>query len=107
MSYDKQGLKLFPVQHRDLVHIISPLTPQLRTSFRKVAIKYIDPLVIYKIIDPHNSLFMTLDGKMLRGLFEHERIKAAISRTSQGNIHNIPQLKQVINIGLKVKMKQV
>ena len=29
----------------------------------KVAIKYIGPLVIYKIIDPHNYLFMTLDGK--------------------------------------------
>ena len=42
---------------------------------RKVAIRYIGPLVIYKIIDPYNYLLMMLDGKILRGLFEHERLK--------------------------------
>ena len=47
----------------DLVYIISPLTSQLRTNSRKVTIKYIGPLVIYKIVDPHNYLLMTLDGK--------------------------------------------
>ena len=29
---------------------------------------------------------MTLDGKILRGLFEHERLKPAVIRTSQGNV---------------------
>ena len=43
---------------------------------------------------------MTLDGKMLRGLFKHERLKPATIRTSQGNVHNLPQLKQVVNIGI-------
>ena len=61
----------------DLVYIISPLTSQLRTASRKVAIKYVGPLVIYKIVDPHNYLLMTLDGKILRGLFEHDRLKPA------------------------------
>ena len=37
--------------------------------------KYVGPVVIYKIIDPHNYLLMTLDGVMLRGIFEHERLK--------------------------------
>ena len=45
---------------------------QLGTSFRKVVMKYIGPLVIYKIIEPHNYLLITLDGKILRGLFNHE-----------------------------------
>ena len=36
----------------DLVYIISPLTSQLKTASRKVAIKYVAPLVIYKIVDP-------------------------------------------------------
>ena len=49
----------------DLVHIISSLASQLRTSSRKVTIKYVGPLVIYKIVDPHNYLLMTLDGKIL------------------------------------------
>ena len=30
---------------------------------RKIMIKYVRPVVIYKIIDPHNYLLMTLDGK--------------------------------------------
>ena len=29
---------------------------------------------------------MTLDGKISRGLFEHERLKPAMLRTSEGNI---------------------
>ena len=45
---------------------------------------------------------MTLDDKILWDLFEHERLKPAIIRTSQGNVHNAPQLKQVINIGITV-----
>ena len=45
---------------------------------------------------------MTLDGKILRRLYEHERLKPAIIRTSQGNSYNLPQLKQVINVGIKV-----
>ena len=45
---------------------------------------------------------MILDGKILRGLFEHETLKLAIIRTSQGNVYNLPQLKQVLNIGMTV-----
>ena len=47
-------------------------------------IKYIGPVVVYKIIDLHNYLLMTLDTG-----FEHKRIKPAIIRTDQGNIHNL------------------
>ena len=36
---------------------------------------------------------MTLDSRILRGLFEHERLKQASIRTSQGNVHNLAQLK--------------
>ena len=65
----------------DLVYIISPLTSQLCTVSCKVVIKYVAPVVIYKIIDPNNYLLMTLDGKILRDS-EHERLKPAIIRTS-------------------------
>ena len=50
---------------------------QLCTALRKVMIKYVGPVVIYKFIDPHNYLLMTLDSEILRGLFEHERCKGA------------------------------
>ena len=65
-------------------------------------IKYEGPVITYKIVDAHNYLIMTLDGKILRGLFEHERLKPANIRTSQGNIHNLVQLKQIINMGHKI-----
>ena len=65
-------------------------------------IKYVGPVVIYKIIDSHNHLLMTLDGKILRGLFEHERLKPENIRISQGNVRNLAKLKQVLNAGLKI-----
>ena len=90
----------FSYSSGDLIYIISPLTSQLHKASRKVMIKYVGPVVIYKIIDPHNYLLITLDGKVLRGLFEHKRLKPA--NISQGNGHNLVQLKQIINVGLIV-----
>ena len=55
---------------------------------------------MYKVVDPHNYLLMTLDGKILWGLFEHERLKPSILRTSEGNASNLVKLKQLINTGL-------
>ena len=52
-------------------------------------IKYVGPIVVYKIIDLHNYLLMTLDGKILQGLFEHKRLKPAILRTRKGNVNNL------------------
>ena len=45
---------------------------------------------------------MTLDGVMLRGIFEHERLKPAIIRTNQDNIQNLAELKQIMNTELKL-----
>ena len=59
-------------------------------------------LVIYKITDPHNYLLITLDGEILRGLFEQERLKSANIRISHGNVHNIAKLKQVITLGMVI-----
>ena len=90
----------FQYNSGDLVYIISPLTSQLRTISRKVTIKYIGLLAVYKIVDPHNYLLITLDGKLLRGLFEHKRLKPAVIRTNQGNVTNLSKLRQVMPLGL-------
>ena len=96
----------FQYKSGNLIYIISPLTSQLCTAPCKVAIKYVCPVIIYKIIDPHNYLLMTLDGKILRRLFEQERLKPAIIRTSQGNVQNLAQLRQIMNAGLKLNSNQ-
>ena len=44
---------------------------------------------------------MTLDGRILRGLFEHKRLKPANIKVIQGNIQNLAQLKQIMNAVLK------
>ena len=82
----------------DLVYLISPLTTQLRTNSRKVSVKYVGPLVIYRIVDPHNYLLMTIDGQLMRGLFEHERLKPAMIRTDKGNVNILSTLKKVMNL---------
>ena len=45
------------------------MTSQFWMVSRKLMIKYVGPVVIYKIIDPQYYLRMTLDGKILQGLF--------------------------------------
>ena len=92
----------FQYQGGDLMYIISPLTSQLRTNSRKISVKYIGPVVIYKIIDPHNYLLMTLDGVMLRGIFEHERLKPTVIRTNRGNVQKLAELKQILNTDMKL-----
>ena len=90
----------FQYNNSNLVYIISSLTSQLCTASRKVMMNCVGLIVIYKIIDLHNYLLMTLDRKFLQGFIEHERLKPAILRTSKGNVNNFSQLKQVIKRGL-------
>ena len=85
----------------DLVYIISPLTSQLRTNSWKIAIKYVGPVVVYKIVDPHNYLLMMLDGIMLKGIFEHKRLKPIVIRTNHGNAQNLAELRQIMNTDSK------
>ena len=84
------------------MYIISLLTSQLCTASRKVTIKFVGLVVVYKIIDPHNDLLMALDGKILRRLFEHERLKPANIRMNHRNVQNLAQLKHVMNAGCKI-----
>ena len=92
----------FQYRGGDLVYIISSLTSQLRTNSWKIAVKYVDPVVIYKIVDPHNYLLMTQDGIILKGIFDHGRLKPTVIRTSHGNVQNLAELRQVMNTDLKL-----
>ena len=83
----------------NLVYLIFPLITQLRISSRKVAVKYAGPLVIYKIVDPHNY---SIDGKLLRGLFEHERLKSTVIKTDKGIVSTLSALKRVMNLDISV-----
>ena len=86
----------------DLVYLISPLTTRLRTASRKVAIKCVGPLLIYKIVDLHNYLLMTVEGELLRDLFEHEILKPAVIKRDKGNVTILSTLKRVMNFEISL-----
>ena len=58
--------------------------------------------MIYKIIDLHNYLLMTLDGRILGGFFEHEKLKLTNIGTSEENVQYLAKLKQIMNLGFKI-----
>ena len=41
---------------------------------------------------------MTIDGQLMRGLFEHERLKPAMIDTNQGNVKTLSALKKAMNL---------
>ena len=92
----------FQYRGGDLVYIISPLTSQLHMVSQKIAFQYVGPVIDYKIVDLHNYLIMTLDGKILRGIFEHKRLKSTIIGTNQGNDQNLVELRQIMNTNLQI-----
>ena len=87
----------FQYKGGDLVYIVSPLTSQLKTNSLKIAVKYVGPVAVYKIVDPINYLLMTLDGIILKVIFEHKRLKPTITRTNHGNDQNLAELRQITN----------
>ena len=93
MNKDRE---FFQYYSGDLAYLISPLTSQLRKSSRKFGVNYVGPLVIYKIVDLHNYLLMTIEGQLMRGLFEHERLKPATLPMDRGNVKNLLELKIVM-----------
>ena len=78
LAMSNKDRAFFQYNSIDQVYIISPLTSLLYTASREVMIKYVGPVVIYKIIDPHNYLLMRLSCKILRGLSEHETLSQQI-----------------------------
>ena len=40
---------------------------------------------------------MTIDGQIMRGLFEHERLKPAVIKTDKANVTTLPALKKAVN----------
>ena len=59
-------------------------------------------LVIYKIVDLHNYLLMTIEGQLMRGLFEQERLKLATLPIDKGKVKTLLELKRVMNLAITV-----
>ena len=71
-------------------------------SSRKFGVNYVGPLVVYKIVDLHNYLLMTIEGQLMRGLFEHKRLKPVILHIDRGNVRTLSELKKIMNLQITV-----
>ena len=100
--YLKKDREFFQYKSEDLVYIISPPTSQFRASSKKVSVKFVGPMIVHRIINPKSFLLCTLYAKFWLGLFEHERLKPTVIRSSQGNVTSLTQLKQVLHAGIKL-----
>ena len=98
----KQGQGVFPIQQWRFGLYDFSLTSQLRTSSRKFGVNYVGPLVVYKIVDLHNYLLMAIEGQLMRGLFEQERLKPSILHMDKGNVRTLSELKKVMNLEITV-----
>ena len=99
----EQGQRVFPIQQwRFGLFNFSPDIPAVNI-FEKVGVNYVGPLVIYKIVYPHNYLLMDIEGQLMRWLFEHERLKPAILHMDNGNVRTLWELKRVMNLGLTIQ----
>ena len=54
--------------------------------------------MVYKIVDPHNYLLMTIEGQLMRRFFEHERLKPTMLETDMGYVNTLLALKRVMNL---------
>ena len=93
----------FQYNSKYLVYTISPLTSQLRMSSRKFGVNYVGPLMVYRIVDLHNYLIMTIEGQLMRGMFEHKRLKPAILPIDRGNVRTLLELNRVMNLEIPVQ----
>jgi hypothetical protein len=86
-----------------IVYLFFPSGAILQTGSRKIACKFVGPLVIYKAVSPNQFLLMSLDGMVYPMLVEESRIKPGSIRTTRGNVTNLADLKQVIRSGLTLR----
>ena len=79
-----------------IVYLYHPKGAALQTGTRKIANKYVGPLVIYKVVSPTQFILMSLDGKIYPTLIEETRIKEGSIWTTKGLIKTLAQLRRML-----------
>ena len=79
----------------------------IQTGSRKINCHFLGPLVVYKAIGPNQFLLMSLLGQIYPFLVEEMRLKHGVIWTTQGNVHTLAELKQVLNAEIKVADSQL
>ena len=63
--------------------------------------------MVYKAIGPNHFLLISLLGQICPFLVEETRLKPGVIWTTQGNVHTLAELKQVLSAEIKVADSQL
>ena len=86
-----------------IVYLFFPGHSLLHTGNKKFTCKFVGPLAIWKCFSLTQFVLMSLDGVIYPYLVEASRIKPGVIRTTKGNVHTLPALKQIIKSGYLLK----
>ena len=73
----------------------------VHTGSRKIACYFVGPSVIYRTIGPKQFLLISLTSQIYPFLVEDTRLKPGAIWTTQGNVHTLAELKQVLSASVK------
>ena len=79
----------------------------IQTGSRKINCHFLGPLVVYKVTGPNQFLLMSLLGQIYPFLVEEMRLKPGVIWITQGNVHTLAELKQVLSAEFKVADSQL
>ena len=85
-----------------LVYMYQAKGTIFHTGSRKIVCYFKVPLVIYRTIGPNQFLLMSLTGQIYPFLVEEARLIPGPIWTTEGNVHTLAELKQVLSVGVKI-----
>ena len=98
----EQGQGVFPIQQWRFGLYDFSLKIPVEDIFEKVWCQLFRSLGSIQIVDLHNYLLMTIEGQLMRGLFECKRQKPAMLHMDKGNVRTLSELKKVMNLEITV-----
>lgn len=95
-----QKLSSCPVYEKgQLVMLHKPTSSSLTPNSKKFTASYIGPLVVNSVLDRTHYVLEDLEGRVLREIFNYNRLKPAFMRaTDNHNVSNLQQLRKVLQL---------
>ena len=80
-----------------LVYLHKPSSSSLTANSRKFTATWVGPFIVHQVLDRTHYILADLEGKLLRDVFNFNRLKPAFMKaTDHENITNLQKLKQVL-----------
>jgi hypothetical protein len=95
-NMENSKLEYYSYKAGQLVYLYNPAGSHLNTGSRKIKADFIGPLVIYRVIDEHQYILMSLDGHIYPYLVEQTRIKPGSVFTTKGNVETLSDLVEAL-----------